>query len=84
MKALGDVLGYRSGGNDGDGIVGGAQVGNADECGDTQFCTSLAFYVTLSPSNMLYPVGFFLNSDGEIPRHFVNCRLKYEPYLKPH
>ena len=46
MKALGDVLGYRSGGNDGDGIVGGAQVGNADECGDTQFCTSLAFYVT--------------------------------------
>ena len=42
MKALGDVFGYRSGGNDGDGIVGSAEVGDADEGGDAQFGSAFA------------------------------------------
>ena len=45
VEAPGDVFGYRSGGDDGDGVVGGTQVGDADQCGDAQFGTPLAPHV---------------------------------------
>ena len=45
MKTQGNVLGYRSGGNNGDGVVCRTEVGDADKCGDAQFCSSFAFYM---------------------------------------
>ena len=45
VEALGNVFGYRSGGNNGDGVVCRTEVGDADKCGDAQFCSSFAFYM---------------------------------------
>ena len=36
METLGYVLGYRSGGDNGNGVVGGAEVGDADQSGNAE------------------------------------------------
>lgn len=45
VETLGNVFGYRSGGNNGDGVVCRTEVGDADKCGDAQFRSSFAFYM---------------------------------------
>ena len=42
MELLGNIPGYRSCGDDGDGVVGGTQVGDTYQGGDAQFCAPLA------------------------------------------
>ena len=41
MEAEGDVLGYGAGGDDGNGVVGGAEIGDADQGGDAEFGSRL-------------------------------------------
>ena len=53
MKLLGNVLSYRTDGNNGNGIVGRTAVGNADQRGNRQFSTSLAIDMT---GQLLYNV----------------------------
>ena len=46
MKLLGNILGYRPCCDNGDGVVGSTQIGNAYQGGNTQFRPSLAVDVT--------------------------------------
>lgn len=39
METLCDVFGYRSGGDNSYSIVGGTEIGNADEGGNAELCT---------------------------------------------
>ena len=39
-EAVADILGYAADGDDGDGVVGRAEVGEADECGDAELGTA--------------------------------------------
>ena len=52
MEAEGDVLGYGAGGDDGNGVVGGAKIGYAHQCGYAQFRSPLAGDVAGMPVPM--------------------------------
>ena len=51
MEAEGDVLGYGAGGDDGNGVVGGAEIGDADQGGDAEFGSPLAADVAGQPGD---------------------------------
>ncbi len=51
MEAEGDVLGYGAGGDDGNRVVGGAQIGDADQGGDAEFGSPLAADVAGQPGD---------------------------------
>ena len=51
MEADGDVLGYGAGGDDGNGVVGGAEIGDADQGGDAEFGSPLAADVAGQPGD---------------------------------
>ena len=51
MEAEGDVLGYGAGGDDGNGVVGGTEIGDADQGGDAEFGSPLAADVAGQPGD---------------------------------
>ena len=51
VEADGDVLGYGAGGDDGNGVVGGAEIGDADQGGDAEFGSPLAADVAGQPGD---------------------------------